>query len=412
MKYASETQCLHVCGSSEEHSGVSRRQALTGLGAVLAITHVATPAFAKTQKRQEVTKTVRHAENKRIVTEFLEQMTSGNRTAAFGRYCRPDCHFEVFHPFNTLVGVEAAEAAFWGPLKASFPDHEHRIAFTIAGEYEGRDMVSTWGQVMGTFDAPWIGIPPTKGLAFLRFGFAALVEKGKITKAYVLLDVIDVMRQAGYYPLREMPGSAEAWPFPPQDTFATALTQDPARGENSLRIVREMQAGLPKPDEITLLATQPGKHSPRWHENMNWYGPAGIGSGRGLRGFRDVHGALFLQAFPDRGGWRREPGGPQDAPGHYMRLGDGRYACTGGWPSLRGTHLGSEWLGLPPTGCKVEMRVADWYRLDENDKIIDNWVMMDVPHILKQMGLDLFHDLKFRVDRSLLRRPLPAGAIG
>ena len=141
---------------------------------------------------------------------------------------------------------------------------------------------------------------------------------------------------------------------------------------------------------------------------MNWYGPAGIGSGRRLRGFRDVHSALFLQAFPDRGG---DGGSPAErrTRGHFMRLGDGRYACTGGWPSLRGTHLGGEWLGLPPTGSKVEMRVADWYRLGEDDKIIDNWVMMDLPHILQQMGLDLFHDLKFRVDRSLLRRPMPAG---
>ena len=309
-----------------------------------------------------------------------------------------------------MIGLGAAEAGFWGPLKTSFPDYEHRIAYTIAGDYEGRAMVSTWGQVMGTFDAPWIGVPPTKGLAFLRFGFAAIIRDGKIAKAYVLLDVLDIMRQAGVYPLREMPGSPEAWPFPPQDTFATGLSHDAVRGEKSLRIVREMQSGLPKPDEIKLLATQAGNHSPRWHENMNWYGPAGIGMGRGLRGFRDVHGALFVQAFPDRGGWRREPGGAQDAPGHYMRLGDGRYACTGGWPSLRGTHLGSEWLGLPPTGRKVEMRVADWYRLDEDDKIIDNWVMIDVPHILHQMGLDLFHDLKFRVDRSLLRRPLIAGS--
>ena len=265
------------------------------------------------------------------------------------------------------------------------------------------------GSRMGTFDEPWVGIPPTGGLTFLRFGFAAIIREGKIAKAYVLLDILDVMRQAGFYPLREMPGSAEAWPFPPQDTGATALSHDPVRGEKTLRIVREMQSGLPKPDEIKLLAVQAGKHSPHWHENMNWYGPAGIGSGRGLRGFRDIHGSLFLQAFPDRGGWPRVPGGAEDAPGHYMRLGDGRYACTGGWPSLHGTHLGGEWLGLPPTGRKVEMRVADWYRLDDNDKIIDNWVMMDVPHILHQMGLDLFHDLKFRVDRSLLRRPLPTG---
>ena len=150
----------------------------------------------------------------------------------------------MFHPFTTLVGIEAAEAAFRRPLKASFPDHEHGIAFTIAGEYESRDVVSTWGHVMNTFDAPWVGIRPTNGLTFLLFGFAAIVHKGKIAKAYVLLNVIDVMRLAGFYPLREMPGSAEAWPFPPQDTGSTACRYDPVLGEKSFRIVREMLAGL------------------------------------------------------------------------------------------------------------------------------------------------------------------------
>ena len=409
MNRTSAPNLPQVGSAGEQLQSVSRRQAMAGFSLALAAAPLATPALAQTPRQRDSGKAIRHAQSKRVVTEFLARMASTDRMAALREHCHPDCRFEVFHPFNTLVGVEAAEAAFWAPLKTSFPNYEHRVAFTIAGEYEGRDMVSTWGQVMGTFDEPWIGIPPTKDLTFLRFGFAAIVREGKIAKAYVLLDILDVMRQAGFYPLREMPGSAEAWPFPPQDTGASGRAHDPVLGEKSLRIIREMQAGLPKPDEIKLLATRPGNHSPHWHDNMNWYGPAGIGSGRGLRGFRDVHGSLFLQAFPDRGGWRREPSGAQDAPGHYMRLGDGRYACTGGWPSLRGTHLGGEWLGLPPTGRLVQMRVADWYRLDEDDKIIDNWVMMDIPHILQQMGLDLFHDLKFRVDRSLLRRPLPAG---
>ena len=407
MKPLSHSSISNILSKSGQAQNLSRRHALAGLGFTLASASFVAPAFSQMKKQSDEGKSVLHAHNKRIVANFLNAMASSDRTAALRQYCHTDCRFEVFHPFNTLVGVEAADAAFWKPLKTSFPNHEHRIAFSIAGEYEGRDMVSTWGHVMGTFDEPWIGIPSTGGLTHLRFGFAAIIREGKIAKAYVLLDILDVMRQAGYYPLREMPGSAEAWPFPPQDTGATALSHDHARGEKTLRIVREMQAGLPKPDEIKLLAVQAGNYSPHWHKNMNWYGPAGIGSGRSLRGFRDVHSTLFLQAFPDRGGWPRVPGGPQEAPGHYMRLGDGLYACTGGWPSVRGTHLGSEWLGLPPTGRKVEMRVADWYRLDENDKIIDNWVMMDVPHILHQMGLDLFHDLKFRVDRSLLRMPLP-----
>ena len=49
------------------------------------------------------------------------------------------------------------------------------------------------------------------------------------------------------------------------------------------------------------------------------------------------------------------------------------------------------------------MRVADWYRLDRADKIIDNWVMIDVPHILAQMGLDILDDLRFFAAPSLSR---------
>ena len=344
-----------------------------------------------------------HAENKRLIAAFLTEMAAGDARAVLARYCHADCQFEVFHPFNTLKGLDEAAEKFWLPLRSAFPDYEQRIAMVLGGEYEGRSMASSWGHVMGTFDAPLVGIPATRGLAFLSFGFNAIVRDGKIAKAYVLLDLVDLMRQAGFYPFRPMPGTSEAWPFPPCDSGATANGHDRVQGAETLRIVREMQGGLPKKNEIRATAGQPSAHSPHWHANMNWYGPAGIGSMRGLRGFRDFHGALFLQAFPDRTGWRREAGGAENAPGHYIRLGDGRFAVTSGWPSLNGTHTGAEWLGLPPTGRRIELRVADWYRLDCDDKIYDNWVMMDIPHIVHQMGMDLFHDLQFRVDPSKTR---------
>ena len=41
------------------------------------------------------------------------------------------------------------------------------------------------------------------------------------------------------------------------------------------------------------------------------------------------------------------------------------------------------------------MRVADWYRLSRDNKIADNWVMIDIPHMLDQMGLDILDDLRF-----------------
>ncbi len=346
-----------------------------------------------------------HSGNKRLIARFLQDMASGDARQVLADCCHADCRWEIFHPFNSIIGLKEVAEQFWLPLRAAFPDYEQRIAFAIGGEYEGRTQASALSHVMGTFDAPWLGIPPTRGLTFLRFGFNAIVREGKISKAYILLDIVDVMRQAGFYPFRPMPGTAEQWPFPPCDTGATANDCDPVSGANTMRIVREMQVGLPKPEEIKSLASTPGRHSPHWHANMNWCGPAGIGSMRGQRGFRDYHGALFLQAFPDRHGFDRKHDGPEDGPGHYVRIGDGRYAVTGGWPSLQATHLGGEWLGLPPSGQKVGMRVADWYRLDANDKIIDNWVLIDIPHIVHQMGLDIFHDLKFRVERATPRWP-------
>jgi predicted ester cyclase len=344
-----------------------------------------------------------HAQNKKLVAEFLTGMADGepeDTASVMARHCHDDCHWEVFHPFNTLLGNDAALRQFWQPLREAWPDYENRVALIIGGEYEGRQQVSTWGHLMGTFDVPLVGIPPTHGVVTMRFGFNCIVRDGKISKAYVLLDLVDLMRQAGHYPFRPMPGSAEQWAFPPCDTGATAFDHDPVMGAESLRIIREMQVGLVPQAEIKNMANLPDRHSPHWHKNMNWYGPAGVGSMRGRRGFRNFHGALFLQAFSDRTGWVRDHEGPEDAPGHYVRMGDGRYAVTGGWPSLNATHLGPEWLGLPPTGRRVMMRVADWYRLDNANKIIDNWVMIDVPHMVHQMGMDIFHDLQFFVDRS------------
>ena len=349
-----------------------------------------------------------HANNKRQLAELLYRLSESDGAAidqTLAAHCAPDTMWRVFHPFDDLQGNAEAAARFWAPLREAFPDWEARMAFYIAGEYEGRQCVSTWGVLMGNLNAPWLGIAPTHGLCTLRLGINAVFEGGRIIKVYVLLDVIDVMRQAGYYPLRRMPGAAEAWAFPPCDSGATANTVDSALGAVTLTAVREMQMGLAKGDELKNLAGSKSRHSPHWHKNMMWYGPAGIGSSRGQKGFLDYHGALFIQAFPDREGIVRDHNGPEDGPGHYTRVGDGHYAVTAGWPSLYGTHLGGQWLGLPPSGKRVEMRVADWYRTDRDGKIIDNWVMIDLLHICHQMGLDVLDDLRYIVDPSLNRWP-------
>ena len=72
---------------------------------------------------------------------------------------------------------------------------------------------------------------------------------------------------------------------------------------------------------------------------------------------------------------------------HFTRFADGDYSCIGGWPSLQGTHTG-RYLGFEPTGVTTLFRVCDWYRL-EGDKLVENWVFVDIPDALLQWGYDM-----------------------
>ncbi|MED5290077.1 MAG: ester cyclase, partial [SAR324 cluster bacterium] len=44
---------------------------------------------------------------------------------------------------------------------------------------------------------------------------------------------------------------------------------------------------------------------------------------------------------------------------------------------------------IPPTGKRVEIRYMDFWKV-EDGKIVSNWVMVDFPHVMKQLGVDPF----------------------
>jgi hypothetical protein len=128
---------------------------------------------------------------------------------------------------------------------------------------------------------------------------------------------------------------------------------------------------------------------------MMWYGPAGIGTTRGLDGFVDGHQLPFRVAF------RRPQGNfeevmaerARNGAGHYIRIGDGPYSVTGGWPSVYAQHMGGGFCGLPPTGKPVFMRVMDFY-LHHEGLIRENWVPLDMLHLFHQMGFDALARLR------------------
>jgi len=52
---------------------------------------------------------------------------------------------------------------------------------------------------------------------------------------------------------------------------------------------------------------------------------------------------------------------------------------------LRGSHTGT-WLGIPPTGKQINIRMSVTHRI-ENAKIAEDWVLVEAPGLFQQLGL-------------------------
>ena len=318
----------------------------------------------------------------------------------------PNAGWRGSAPIDVAEGIEGIAERVWQPLFASFPDLERRDAIFVAGpsrhdaDRTGDDRpmrVAAMGHLCGTFRKPWLGIAPTGGVVYLRYGEVHEIDTdGRIERTTMLIDVMDVISQAGFWPIAPSPGAEEMWPAPITANGIVLRETDPDEGDGSIAATLAMHRALAEFDDAeahregrlreALLAMPQRDH---WHPKMMWYGPAGVGTCRGLEGFVNVHQAPFRVSFPNRkGGATLNEMKDAEGGGHYIQIGDGPYSVTGGYPSVRAMHLGGEWLGAAPTGRAIGMRVMDFYLHDEG-LIRENWVPIDTIDLLRQMGVDV-----------------------
>jgi predicted ester cyclase len=324
---------------------------------------------------------------KHLVWEFWQRLDAATPDALpdiVAPYLADDVAWTGFHPFNQLDGREAVVGGWWQPLRAAFPDVRRDTYILLGGSFAGKDWVSATGCFVGTFVRDWVGIPATGQQASIRFGEFCAVKDGRIVEDYMLLDLVDLMRQSGYRVLPPSPGDETYWPRPFGAEGVLLSAQDEAESLKSLRLVEAMIGGLGKYD-----GTDAGKmgQTAFWSQQMHWYGPCGIGSSRNRQEYERNHQTPFLTAFPDRKGFTHPDGGT-----HKARIAEGNFVASTGWPSVRATHLG-EYLGYPATGKPISMRVADWWRR-EDDVLVQNWVFIDLPDLFMQFGVDLFARLR------------------
>jgi len=324
--------------------------------------------------------------NKTLLNDTLTQLAETDLqdvSTLVNDVFHPDCEFNVSHPINELVGHHAIVEQFCLPLKTAFPDLEWRPDIIAGGIDNSKYMVGFTGHLVGTFAYDYLGIPANENCVYIRTSGAVEVKDNKIVVFYLLLDFLDLMRQVGIWPLVPSLGKEGQW-LPPITHDGVLLSpQKDAVSERTIALILAMHQGLLSSkgrlptrevlDEMGMVNF--------WHKNMMWYGPSGIGTTRGLQGFENYHQIPFVSAFQDRD---LDPDKP-----HFIEIGDGYCCVTGGWGSLYGTHTGHNWLGLPATNKLIQMRVIDFYRCDD-DTIIENWVPIDIIHMLYQMGIDVF----------------------
>jgi len=292
-----------------------------------------------------------------------------------------------FHPINEIKGLDSIYNNLWKPLLCSFPDLERRDNLIIGGSFQDKVFVSCISHLTGTFSKPWLNVPATHKTIHLRLCEAHQLKDNKIFKSYVLIDTVDFIRQAGYWPINPPLGIEEIWSGPITGDGTTHENHDANLSITSLKQALKMQRSLNIKPELESnskevirekLLDHPQKTF--WHPKMMWYGPSGIGTARGLSGFVDHHQLPFRLTFKERDYWKI---------GHYIEIGDGNYSMTGGWHSIQCVHGSKDWLGYKPTNKKITMRVMDFY-LHHEGLIRENWVPIDIAHILKQIDVDIF----------------------
>ena len=148
-----------------------------------------------------------------------------------------------------------------------------------------------------------------------------------------------------------------------------ALTQgaDPRKTEETRSVIEAMVDGLNdhRIDDIGAF----------FAEDFRWMGNAGCGTKTGLREFQDNWQRPFQAAFSDK------------VCIDEARLFMGEWAAAFG--RQEATHSGA-FMGVAPTGRRVEIRYMDFWKV-EDGRIVDNWVMVDFPHVLAQLGVDVFN---------------------
>ena len=325
---------------------------------------------------------------KQIVMAYhamLETAGEGETGSLLQAHVAPDYKWRGTYPLGEGLGARQVAAQLLEPLMRAFPKRQWRRDIFFAGHNDVGNERAIWtcsmGHLMGLYDRPWLDIPATGKIASLRFAEFHEVRNESISQTAIFFDVVGLMQQTGCYPLPPATGYYFAYPGPRRHDGLLWGESDPAEGAATLQLVNRMIADLDALNRSGVDRCPPEYLARTWHDDMVWYGPAGIGATMSIPRYQAQHQFPFREGLIDK-----------VYNGHVARFAEGSYAGFFGWPNLTNRPAGG-FLGLPASQTPGDMRVVDIYRRDGN-KLAENWVFMDIPWYLKMQGLDIFSRMR------------------
>ena len=325
------------------------------------------------------------AEKQLVRAYHAELATASPETVAdiLARHTAPDWHWRGMHPFNEQVGAAAVAEAFWKPFLGAMTRVQRRADIFMAGLNEIDGFKGRWvvqmGHLMALFDAPFLGILPTGRIVMLRFAEFNRVENGRIVETAMFVDLLHLMTQAGQFPLPPQTGAHLVQPGPLTHDGVMYDAQDPAAGVRSLAAINALLAN-PKSKDLGISEAE--RLQRVWHDDMIWWGPAGIGATYTIPRYLKQHSEPFSDGLHT--GYRYN--------GHLCRMAEGNFGGFFGWANLTLFNSGG-YLGMTRGPGPADMRVVDLYRIADG-KLAENWIFIDILHYLAMQGLDVLGRMK------------------
>ena len=276
-----------------------------------------------------------HTQNKKLVAQLRDALynyTADGVQSALEQTFHHQAKVFLSYPFESLDGCHGLYEKAFRPLAKAIPDLERRDTIVMAGTTDKNDhWVGCCGYYTGTFVYPWLDILPSGHHVAMRFHEFYRIENAKIVEMQALWDIPEVMMQANVWPMTPSLGREWQVPGPAPQNGLVPSPKDTQRSDTSFKIVMDMVIDLGRYGTGGVEAMCLPDH---WHPRFSWYGPAGIGSSRGITGFRNRHQIPFLKAMPNRTNLLDN--------GYFFS--DGDFVAFTAWPGMRAKVTEDGWL--------------------------------------------------------------------